>query len=385
MDGQDWKQSFQIKFLPKPGKMKRREFTKMAGLSVLAMHSIPAVTSAMISKNEPEGFQKVPLGLCNHSLRGMRLKATKLIEYAIEHKLDSVQFNTLTTFESLEDDHLAELNKLAKANDISIYVGAGSISEKSSSFSDRYGDAKALLAEGIRVAKAVDSPIVGVRIGNIDDRYTDGGIKPKIDEVVKVMKSMRGPALEAGIKFAFENHAGDMRSDELLELINETGTDICGAFYDPGNAIWSMEDPMFALEVLGKHIICNSVRDVMVWASENGAIYQWTAIGDGLMDYKYYTKYLSENCPGVPFHVESISNSQRPIPFLKPEFWDGFPDLHASDIVDFLKLVRRGQPLEVEEPSPGTDKKTFDIQHQENELLNSLEYLRSECGAGLKS
>jgi len=142
---------------------------------------------------------------------------------------------------------------------------------------------------------------------------------------------------------------------------------------------------MFALEVLGKHIICNSVRDVMVWASENGAIYQWTAIGDGLMDYKYYTKYLSENCPGVPLHVESISNSQRPIPFLKPEFWDGFPDLHASDIVDFLKLVRRGQPLEVEEPPPGTDKKTFDIQHQENELLNSLEYLRSECGAGLKS
>jgi hypothetical protein len=70
---------------------------------------------------------------------------------------------------------------------------------------------------------------------------------------------------------------------------------------------------------------------------------------------------------------------------LKPGFWDGFPDLHASDIVDFLKLVRRGQPLEVEEPSPGTDKKTFDIQHQENELLKSLEYLRSECGAGLKS
>lgn len=46
---------------------------------------------------------------------------------------------------------------------------------------------------------------------------------------------MREPALEAGIKFAFENHAGDQRSRELLDLIHETGRDICAAFYDPGN------------------------------------------------------------------------------------------------------------------------------------------------------
>ncbi|MFC2081485.1 sugar phosphate isomerase/epimerase family protein, partial [Bacteroidota bacterium] len=349
--------------------MKRREFAKMAGLSALAMQAIPLSISALQYRTEPELSSKVPLGLCNHSLRGMRLKAKQLIEYAIEHKLDSVQFNTLTTFENLEANHLAELRKLAKANDISIYVGAGSISQMSSKFSDRYGDAKAVLAAGIRVAKAVDSPIVGVRIGSIEDRYTDGGIKPKIDEVVKVMKSMRQPALDAGIKFAFENHAGDLRSEELLDLINDTGTDICGAFYDPGNAIWAMEDPMLALEVLGKNIICSSVRDVMVWASEDGALYQWTAIGEGLMDYKYYTRYLGENCPGVPLHVESISNSQRPIPYLKSDFWDGFPDLQASGIVDFLKLVRQGQALEIEKPPAGADKKTFDIQHQEHEFL----------------
>jgi sugar phosphate isomerase/epimerase len=342
-------------------------------------------TSAMFSKNEIMDLSKVPLGLCNHSLRGMRLKAKSLIEYAIEHKLDSVQFNTLTTFESLEAKHLAGLKDLAKANGISIYVGAGSICEASSKFSDRYGDAKATLAEGIRVASAVNSPIVGVRIGSIEDRYTGGGIKPKIEAVVKVMKSMREPALDAGIKFAFENHAGDLRSDELLDLINETGTDICGAFYDPGNAIWAMEDPMLALEVLGKHIICTSVRDVMVWATEDGALYQWTAIGEGLMDYKYYTEFLSEYCPCVPLHVETISNSQRPIPFLKPEFWDGFPDLPASGIVDFLKRVREGSPQEIKKPPAGTDKKSFDIKHQESDLLRSLEFLRNECGAGLKS
>ena len=123
----------------------------------------------------------------------------------------------------------------------------------------------------------------------------------------------------------------------------------------------------------------------MVWETDNGAMFQWTAIGEGLMDYKFYTNFLAENCPGVPFHVETISNSQRPIPFLTPEFWDGFPDLPASGIVDFLKLLRSGYALEIAEPPAGTDKKAFDIEHQENELLKSLDYLRRECGAGLKS
>jgi sugar phosphate isomerase/epimerase len=315
----------------------------------------------------------------------MRLKAKKLIEYAIEHRLDSVQFNTLPTFESLEPARLRELANLAKSHDISIYVGAGSICETSERFSDRYGDAKALLDEGIRVASAVGSPIVGVRIGNIDDRYSGGGIKPKIDEVIKVMKANRSLAQDANIKFAFENHAGDLRSEELLDLINETGTDICGAFFDPGNAVWAMEDPMRSLQRLGEHIICTSVRDVMVWETEDGAAYQWTAVGEGLMDYRFYTEFMAEKCPGVPLHVESISHSERPIPFLKPEFWNGFQELRASDISDFLRLIRRGRPIEIPKPPEGTDKRTFEIESQKSELQKSLQYLRSECGAGLKS
>jgi sugar phosphate isomerase/epimerase len=315
----------------------------------------------------------------------MRLKARKLIEYAIEHRLDSVQFNTLQTFESLETDHLGELVDLANSNDISIYVGAGSICESSGRFSDRYGDAEALLDEGIRVASAVGSPIVGVRIGNIDDRYSGGGIEPKIDEVIQVMKAKRSLALDANIKFAFENHAGDLRSEELLDLISETGTDTCGAFFDPGNAVWAMEDPMHALQRLGEHIICTSVRDVMVWGTEDGAVYQWTAVGEGLMDYKFYTNFMAEKCPGVPLHVESISNSQRPVPFLKPEFWDGFQQLRASEIADFLRLLRRGRPMEVAEPPEGIDKRAFEIESQQSELQKSLQYLRNECGAGLKS
>ena len=83
--------------------------------------------------------------------------------------------------------------------------------------------------------------------------------------------------------------------------------------------------------------------------------------------------------------LESISNSARPIPFLKPEFWKGFPDLPAADLVNFLKMLKLGRALEIDKPADGIDKRAFDIKHQQSELLKSFEYLRKNCNAGLKN
>jgi sugar phosphate isomerase/epimerase len=315
----------------------------------------------------------------------MKPTADQLIDYAVEHELDSILLNSFRPLESREDDYLDRLKDRAGDHDIRMYVGAGSISENSTRFSDRYGNARELLQEGIRVAAVLGSPVVVCRIGTIEDRYTEGGIEAHIETVIDLMNSLRPRALDAGVRFAFENHAGDLRSGELLALIEETGTDVCGALLDFGNAIWAMEDPMRAIETLARHILCTSVRDVMIWPTEDGAIFQWTAIGQGLMDYPLYAKTMARLCPGVPLHVESISNSPRPVPYLTSDFWKGFPDLDASEIVDFLKLVRRGHPLEVLEPPEGVDKRTFDIRHQQSELKASLDYLRANCHVGLKA
>lgn len=365
--------------------MNRRDFSKIAGMGVLAIQSFPAAAFNGLLKNKPSGSARIPLGLCNHSLRTLNLNAQQLIEFAIDKKLDSVLLNTFQPFVNLEPEYLSGLSKMAKSNNISIYIGAGSISEKSKSFSSKYGNSLELLIKGIRVATFVGSPIVGVRIGSIEDRYMDGGIEAHIDSVIKLMKSVRSQVLDAGIKLAFENHAGDLRSEELLALINETGTDICGALYDPVNAVWAMEDPMKAITILGSAIVCTSVRDVAVWETNEGATFQGMAIGEGMLDFKLYADTLARLCPGVPMHVETISNSARPVPFLKPEFWKGFPTLKAADIVDFLNLAKKGKPLEISTPPAGIAQKDFDIGLQQTELLKSFDYLRKNCNAGLKS
>ncbi len=60
--------------------MKRREFTKIAGFGLLAMHSVSGYAIAEILNKNLVNNSKIPLGLCNHSLRSMRLNARQLIE-----------------------------------------------------------------------------------------------------------------------------------------------------------------------------------------------------------------------------------------------------------------------------------------------------------------
>jgi len=361
--------------------LRRRDFLTVTATAIAAT----AVNAKPLTATDPNASNRVPLGLDGHSLRGMKWKATQLIEFAAEHRLDAVLLNNLNYFESLEESHLLGLKELASKHDMRIYVGAGGICKNAAKFSDKWGNAEAMVAAGIRVAATVGSPVVNVRIGSIADRFLSGGIQPRIDEAVRVLRASSQLAKDAGVKFGFENHAADLRNEELLELIGAVGTDVCGVMLDPGNGLWAMEDPMVHLKALAPHVVCNSLRDYMVWESEEGATFQWTAVGDGLMDVPTYVRTLAKSNPDMPVFVESISNSARPIPFLTDEHWKGYPNLKAADIVDFLKLCRRGNAIEIDKPPKGMDKKQFERQHQRTEFLKSINYLRRECGAGLKT
>lgn len=93
--------------------MRRRDFTKMAGMGALTMLSFPTFTGTNLFRKEQSSAAKIPLGLCNHSLRSMGLKAHQLVEYAITHKLDSVLLNTFQPFENLNSTYLSQLSKIA--------------------------------------------------------------------------------------------------------------------------------------------------------------------------------------------------------------------------------------------------------------------------------
>ena len=358
--------------------MKRRAFTKKTAIGMLTIPVFPGPVANSELINSKEAKTKVPLGMDVHSVRGMQWKAKQLIDYAIELKMESVLLNGLDYFESLDEQYLKTLKNLMDKNHMSCYFGVGGLSINSPSYSDKFGSPKELIKEGIRLAGIFGSPSVNCKIGSVRDRYTDGGIIARSEELIQELRSMRSQIQDSGIKFAVENHAGDLRSEELLSLVETVGTDVCGVMLDPGNSVWTMENPMHQIQKLGKHVLCTSIRDYRLWESENGATFQWTAIGDGAMDFVKYTQIMSDLCPGVPLQIETISNLRLEIPYLKAEFWDGYPDMKAYQLQDFFAMLR-AEAVEIPINLKLKDSPPAAQESQKQELLKSIGYLRKNC------
>ncbi len=358
--------------------MNRREFFIKSAVAGIAS---TAVTNSWATSYVPHARNQVlvPIGLDAHAVRGMKWNADQLLAYTKELDLDYLLLNGLQYFQSLENGYLETYRKKLKSNGIELYFGIGGLSVNSTSYKPEQGTPKALILQGIRLAKIFGGSSVNCRIGSISDRYTDGGIIARMEEISQALRSMRSQIQDAGIRFAIENHAGDMRSEELRSLVESTGTDICGVMLDPGNAVWAMENPMNQMELLGKHVLCTSIRDYRIWESEEGATFQWTAIGEGSMDFKKYTQRMTELCPEVPLFIETISGGARPIPFLQDDYWEGYPDLKGIQLLDFMKLLRKGEPAEADKVPEGVDKKLYVQEQQKKELMKSISYLQTNC------
>ena len=356
----------------------RRGFLQAAAASALAA---PLAFGAEPEKKSPG---RIKLGLDNFAVRAMNWKAPQLIEYAASLKLDSLFISDLDAFESLEPAHLKEIRARAADAGMQIHVGTWSICPTSTTFKDKWGNAEEHLALGIRTAQALGSPVIRVILGNGGDRLTPGGIQARIQDTIRVCKANRSRALDAGVKVAVENHAGDMRSRELVGLIEEAGTDYVGANMDSGNAVWTLEDPLQTLEILAPYVATTSLRDSAIWQSEKGATVQWTAMGDGTTDLKTYFAKFAQLCPNIPVHIETISGFNREFPYLTADFWKSYPEMKASEFAPFMALARKGTPRPTFNPPANQDRKVAEQEYQKREVERSIRYCKETLGLGEK-
>jgi 3-oxoisoapionate decarboxylase len=331
-----------------------------------------------------EAKKKIKVGYDNFAVRAMKWKAPALLDYTAKLKCDTLFISDLDAFESLEDKPLGELRKKAQEMGIDLYVGGWSICPTSKSFKNNRGTAEEHLKLGIRVAKALGSPVYRVILGAANDRQTDGGIRARIADTIKVLKSCKSEAVDAGVKIAVENHAGDMHSWELRELIEEAGRDFVGANFDSGNAAWTLEDPHDAFENLGPVTICSSLRDDMIWETPEGYSIAWTAAGEGLMDWKKLASRWAELCPNVPIQIETISGFSRGFATKKDDFWKNY-DKRPESFAKFEAMGKRGKAIPNFKAPEGTDKQLAEQEYQKGEIERSIRYLREVVGLGLKA
>ncbi len=317
----------------------------------------------------------IPLGFDNFSIRALNWKAPQLLDYAASLNLDAVLFSDLNVYESHDENYLREIKAQADDLGLVIHAGTGSICPTSNTFNDKWGNAEEHLSLTIRVAEALGSPVARCYLGNADDRTSEGGIRARMRDTAAACKAVRSQALDAGVKIAIENHAGDMQARELVELIHEAGPDFVGATLDSGNATWALEEPLRNLEILGSYAVSSGIRDSMVWREDNDVLVQWTAMGEGLVDWNAYFQRFAQLCPGVPCQLEIISGFARGFPCFDPAFWAPYEDVRAGDFMRFLNLSFRGHEL-----APASMN---EADYQRAELERSIAFCR-DLGLGMK-
>jgi 3-oxoisoapionate decarboxylase len=359
----------------------RRAFLKTSFIAGTGL----AMSAEVHASNAAPAAPQIKLGFDNFSIRAFGWKAPALLDYAASQKVDVLMISDLDAYESLSDAHLKEVRARADHHGIVIHAGTGSICPTSKTFNKKWGTAEELLATTIRVAHALGSPVARCYLGNADDRRSEGGIEARMRDVVKVCKAVRSRAVDAGVKIAIENHAGDMQAWELATLIEEAGRDYVGATMDSGNATWTLEDPMQNLEILGPYAVSSGIRDSAVWETADGAIARWAAMGEGQVDFKAYMKRYAELCPNTPVVLEIISEFAKPLPYLKDDFWGPYAKVRAREFAKYVALAKRGTQREPFKNPTGADRQQALQTYQKAELERSLKYCREVLGLGTKA
>ena len=328
--------------------------------------------------------QKLELGIDNFAVRAMGWKAHQLIDYADRLAVDALFITDLDALESFAADYLSRVKQHAADKNVQLYLGTWSICPTSESFKDKWGTADEHLKQSIRLAQALGSPVIRVILGSRRDRTTDGGIEARIDDTVKVLKENKSFAVDHNIKIAMENHAGDMHSLELKQLIEEAGPDFVGVNLDSGNAVWTLEDPLANLENLGPYTLTTSLRDTAIWRSENGYTAQWTAMGEGLVNWDVYFRRFAELCPQAPVNIETISGFNHELKTNHPDYWKAWPQGKPVGYALFEALAADGEPRQPNKHPAGVEREQAEKDYQRGEIERSIAFCK-KIGLGRRA
>jgi sugar phosphate isomerase/epimerase len=312
--------------------MTRRDVIALAGMAPLVSSEAKAQASA-----------PVKLGIDLYSIRSQGWTPFQYLDYCARQGAKVVHFSEIRFIGNLEPENLKKVRAYAGSKEIEVEIGMKSICPTSKMFEAKDGTAEEQLGRMITSATIVGSHIVRCVLGSAEDRKP-GPIDRHIESMVKVLRNTRSRAMDANIRIAIENHAGDMQGWELRNLIEAAGRDFVGACLDSGNPCWTLEDPHVTLDTLHPYVLTSHVRDSAVWRVPQGAAVSWVRMGEGNVNIDDYCRKYAELCPGRALSMECIVMGPRIYPYKDPKFWDAYRDVPAWDFERFAELAESGKP-----------------------------------------
>ena len=361
--------------------MTRRELLSASTIA-LAGAAVPAAAKQ----------QKVELGIDSYTLRSFGWKAFEMLDYVAKLGVDVVQFSEwphIGSYEQVQDaDYLRRVREHADKLGVRIEMGTWGVcptNPSSQHFFDDYGAPEEQLRLSIRIAKILGSTSIRCVMGSQNLRREHGPLEKHMEAMIGVMQAVGDDAREAGVKIAPENHK-DMRATEMLAMLQEAGTDICGATVDTGNPMEVLEDPMETVETLAPVAVGSHFRDSVLFEHPRGAAFQWTAMGDGSVRIGQVVKRFVDLCPGQPVILEIITGRPpKVLPYHEAEYMKAFPNLTDAELERFVNLAKRGHPLMAGMIVPHNDPKNpiyaAAVKEQQRvDFERSIQFLREDVG-----
>ncbi|MES0361434.1 MAG: sugar phosphate isomerase/epimerase family protein [Anaerolineales bacterium] len=150
------------------------------------------------------------------------------------------------------------------------------------------------MIEHISYAKAIGAEVMRVVGSSLAFRFEPHG--PQLEKLTKMFKEAVKVAEEMNIKMAVENHF-DFDSDEFLALIEEVGSPYFGLTFDTGNFTRLLDEPVKAMEKLGKYVFATHIKDVKI--TPNTPADEWfffssVPVGDGYINMPKIAKMLEK-------------------------------------------------------------------------------------------
>ncbi len=330
----------------------------------------------------------IRLGYDTYSIRALNMDAFQHLEYAAAQKLDAIQFSGLESFRSFDPAYLTKVKQRASELRLHVDGGTGCICELSKSWDPKNGSPVTMLNRGLEITHAIGAKVMRCYMGTQLDRFGDRPLAQLMEATVSSFKAVRSKALDLEVKIAIENHK-DLQAWQVRELILASGKDFVGSNLDLGNPLTLMEHPLTTLETLAPYTLTSHVRDTAVYEVPEGAAVQWTALGDGSVDFKPIVEQFQKLCPNSSLHLEIITGRPpQTLPYLQRSFWKTFDGMPAADFARFVALAKQGRPFRgfmvVEDGAKSSPEFQAAMNFQQrDDLERSFKYAKEVLGLGL--
>lgn len=146
------------------------------------------------------------------------------------------------------------------------------------------------------------------------------------------------------MKIAIENHK-DLRSEDLLQLIDRIQSEYVGVCVDLGNNYALMEDPVDIARAFSKFAYSCHIKDHILKSYNKGFLLFDAKLGTGVINLRQAVSTLRQAQPNLKFSIETMTRDALEVPYLEDGYWETMgTDIPGQDVVRTMKLVHDTEP-----------------------------------------